>query len=209
MATGNEAGLLFPVIKKSGGGSVSKRQGSGTREQGLGRRSFPVAGDGVWGSGVIEAEGASVAGTAGGASLFCPTLPGGQGGGMGEEGSGRQGSGIREEGEVLVSGGRVVEASGSWAGLAYGAKFLRKTANSAANCSSRISRESSAAGGLAGGAAKTVCGSKRQGSGTREQGLEEQWAGGSGQGSVGRGQNEGGRPFGQALADVCRASFFV
>jgi hypothetical protein len=35
VAKGNEAGLLFPVIKKSGGGSASKRQGSGKREQGL------------------------------------------------------------------------------------------------------------------------------------------------------------------------------
>ena len=158
---------------------------------------------------VIEAGGAAVAGTAGGASLSCPTLPEGQGGGMGEEGLGRQGSGIREEGEGLVSGDRVVEASGSWAGLAYGAKFLRKTANSAANCSSRISRESSAAGGLAGDAAKTVCGSKRQGSGTREQGLEEQWAGGSGQGSVGQGAERGGQAVWAGFGRVCRASFFV
>ena len=74
---GNEAGLRFPGMKKSGGTSVagttdgagkavcglgfsvsrrqgsgtreqgSERQGSGTREQGLGKRSFSVCGDGI------------------------------------------------------------------------------------------------------------------------------------------------------------------
>jgi hypothetical protein len=139
-ARGNEAGLLFPVMNISAGSSVCKGQGSGTREQGLGvlkgqgsgtreqglgKRSFSVGGDGVWGSGVIEAGGGFLPRTAGWSSLSCRTLPEGQGGGMGEEGSGmreqgfseRQCSGARGQGSgkrwFSVSGVGVEKSSGS------------------------------------------------------------------------------------------------